>query len=158
MISEKPIIDDINQIADYFLLNVDRKSGEAITNLKIQKLAYYSQAWYLALNGVPLIGEEFEAWAHGPVAVSLYHRFSDYGYNAIPATEVATETSAMEEPIVAYLDQVWARYGDLGAKALERLTHSESPWIEARKGCEPLERSNEIISKESMRDFYRTML
>ncbi len=40
--------------------------------MKLQKLCYYCQAWYLAWNNEPLFDEEFEAWASGPVCKELY--------------------------------------------------------------------------------------
>jgi len=149
---------NINQLADYFIVSIDRDSGESLTNLKLQKLAYYSQAWHIAIYDSPLVEEEFEAWAHGPVSPTLYRRFSDYGFNAIPSSAIVTRPSELSAEITSYLEQVWARYGDIGAKALERLTHSEDPWINARKGYDPLDRSNETISKESMKEFYGAIL
>ena len=50
-----------------FLLVTCRESGEVLTNLKLQKLMYYSQAWHLALRDIPLFNEDFQAWVHGPV-------------------------------------------------------------------------------------------
>jgi uncharacterized phage-associated protein len=38
-----------SQIADWFLCNIDREAGEAITHLKLHKLVYYAQAWSLSL-------------------------------------------------------------------------------------------------------------
>jgi uncharacterized phage-associated protein len=49
-------------------------------------------------------------------------------------------------------------YGDLSAKHLEELTHSETPWREAR-GNLPIEvRSNNIISKTIMQEYYRRLI
>jgi hypothetical protein len=39
-------------------------------------------------------------------------------------------------------------------KTLEKITHSESPWIDARKECLPGEPSNELISKESIKEYF----
>ena len=54
-------------VARWFVNHADRASGEAITQLKLQKLVYYADAWFLANFDEPLIKEDFEAWAHGPV-------------------------------------------------------------------------------------------
>ena len=35
--------------------------------LKLQKLLYYCQGWYIAWTDAPLFGEQIEAWANGPV-------------------------------------------------------------------------------------------
>lgn len=60
-------------IAAWFLNEVDRKAGDSITNLKLQKLVYYAQAWAVTLLGRKLFEEKVEAWAHGPV-VMLFTR------------------------------------------------------------------------------------
>lgn len=42
-----------------------------MTTMKLQKLAYYSQAYCLSPNG-PLFEEDFQAWMNGPVVPELY--------------------------------------------------------------------------------------
>jgi uncharacterized phage-associated protein len=62
------------------------------------------------------------------------------------------------EHIEKLLKEVLDEYGKYGAKYLERLTHSESPWIEARNGI-PIEAySNSVITKESMKNYYSKLL
>ena len=52
-------------VALYFIKKgVDEKNP--ITNKKLQKLVYYSQAWSLVLNNEKLFNEKIEAWVHGP--------------------------------------------------------------------------------------------
>ncbi len=59
----KKVTSDI--IADY-VIYFYHEHGDCITNLKLQKLVYYIQAWYLALNkNTPLFNEDFQAWVHG---------------------------------------------------------------------------------------------
>ena len=55
-------------VAAYIL---DKKGP--MTAMKLQKLAYYVQAWQLVWEEEPLFYEEIQAWANGPVCVSLYH-------------------------------------------------------------------------------------
>ena len=45
--------------------------GEMAT-MRLEKLAYYCQAWSLAWDGVPLFPEDFEAWSNGPVCPQLF--------------------------------------------------------------------------------------
>jgi uncharacterized phage-associated protein len=49
------------------------------TQLKLQKLVYYSEAWHLAYFERPLIPEDFEAWVHGPVVRSLWDHYKGRG-------------------------------------------------------------------------------
>jgi uncharacterized phage-associated protein len=39
------------------LVDLSLEYGDPITNLKLQKLLYYAQAWYLAFNAKPLFQE-----------------------------------------------------------------------------------------------------
>ena len=52
------------------------------------------------------------------------------------------------------MDAIWDGYGDYGGKYLERLTHQEDPWIEARGDCSPGEYCDNKISIESMKEYY----
>ena len=74
-------------VANWFTCSLDREAGDSITHLKLQKLIYYSQAWSLALNGIALFEEDFEAWAHGPVIPEVYQEYKEYGFNALPSCE-----------------------------------------------------------------------
>jgi len=49
-------------------------------------------------------------------------------------------------------------YGDFTPTQLERLTHQEAPWIEARAGLAPDEPSRNAISMKSMKEFYSSLV
>src|SRR6185369_5131439 len=74
---------DYRLIADYFI-GLANETGSLITNLKLQKLVYYAQAWNLALNdGRALFDDDFEAWVHGPVIFDLYNDYRALKWNPI---------------------------------------------------------------------------
>lgn len=141
-------------IAAWFLGNIDRESGDAITHLKLQKLIYYAQAWSLALRERPLFEEDLQAWAHGPVADSVYQKYRDASWAALPPPEVVPDIDADD---AEHLSTILATYGDFSAKHLERMTHAETPWLEARNGLPDEARSREPISRETMTSFYRDL-
>ena len=147
---------DINKAADFFILNVDEESGDFITHLKLQKLVYYAQAWYLALNEESLFNSRFEAWAHGPVSPSLYARFAGHGYT--PISKSVAQTSVEDPDVLEHLKDVWRVYGALSPTALEQKTHSERPWLDARGTLGPLERCTTEIKPESMKNYYGEFL
>jgi uncharacterized phage-associated protein len=140
------------QVANWFRSAVDRESGDSITHLKLQKLVYYSQAWALAFYGRPLFEEEMQAWTHGPVAVSVWREFKDFGWNALPPADEVAEFAPEDE---ALLEDVLAAYGEHSATALEELTHSEDPWLRARANIPAEARSTAVIPKRHMAEFYR---
>jgi len=152
---EMPIT--IFDVADYFLHRVETDEGSSITNLKLQKLCYYAQAWHLALYGKPLFDEDFEAWVHGPVNVELYNKYRVHSWENLPPPENFDPSKFTDEQL-DFLDEIWDVYGIYDGKYLERLTHQEKPWQEAREGYGPTERCNEIISKGTMKNYYRSML
>jgi uncharacterized phage-associated protein len=144
---------NIQDIANFFLVFSGR-SGEAITNLKLQKLAYYAQAWHLANFGTELFPEDFQAWVHGPVNVELYHQYKERGYQSI-VVDIDTEKSFERvKDKIDFLNAVAEVYMPFGGYYLEKMTHQEDPWIIARNGALADERSDTIITKESMKDFY----
>ena len=140
-------------VADY-LLWASRERGEPLSNLKLQKLLHYAQAWYLALNDQPLFSDDFQAWVHGPVLPSQYHRFKAAAW--MPIAEPVSEP-ALPNEVKAFLNEILDVFGVETAIALELMTHHEQPWAEARRGLPPDASSNRVISKRSMRDFYRAM-
>jgi uncharacterized phage-associated protein len=140
--------------ASDFLLIESRERGEVLSNLKLQKLLYYGQAWYLALNDRPLFDEDFQAWIHGPVLPTQYHRFKDFQWRPI-MMDLAMPT--IDPGIVEHLNEIVDVFGSETAVALELMTHREQPWIEARGGIPMDEPSNAIIAKGTMRNFYRSL-
>ncbi len=48
-------------IATWFINRIDREAGELITHLKVQKLVYYAEAWFLANFDRTLINEDLQA-------------------------------------------------------------------------------------------------
>ena len=144
-----------HHVADFFLLQMDQNAGDIISNLKLQKLCYYAQAWHAAITGDPLFGEKVKAWAHGPVVPELYHRFKKYRWDAIQPSDVQTDPyEDLPDEHLELLSEIWAKYGTLTAKQLEDLSHSETPWRRAY-GDTPLGDScDEEISVDSMRQFY----
>lgn len=142
----------VDQVAES-LITLSHQKQKPITNLKLQKLLYYSQAWHLAFYGIPLFDEEIEAWAHGPVVPQIFRRYRSSGWNPISDCAMSTEPS-----FKAHINEVWRVYGHLGAFELERLTHSEEPWKLARTGLPPDASSNQIITKLSMQRYYSLRL
>ena len=139
-----------NEIADWFI-RFAHELSDPITNLRLQKLMYYAQAWYLALNGERLIPDAFEAWVHGPVLPSVWERFSGYGWN--PISEEVPEHRLPEE-VENHLREIMEAYGGFTTWDMERLTHAETPWLAARGDSDPHEPSTNVISEEEMKRFY----
>ena len=61
----------------------DYEVYEGITHLKLQKLLFYAQGIYLALNDNMLFYDQIVAWEHGPVVKSVYDEYKQNGRNPI---------------------------------------------------------------------------
>ncbi|WP_400162943.1 Panacea domain-containing protein [Brevibacillus sp. TJ4] len=148
-------------VAKYFLTRSVPNTDKAITHLKLQKLVYYAQAWYYTLFDKALFNEEIEAWVHGPVCPPLYNYYRDYGFDIIKKPNDPDETLLVinsHKNVKAVLEFVWDLYGTHTGKELEDLTHREDPWKNARKNIGQYEHSNNIITLESMKKYYRKFL
>ncbi len=138
---------DVCNVARWFL------SKDSMTHKKIQKLCYYSQAWYCALyDGTPLFDDEIQAWVHGPVVATLYRVYADNKWNLIPKSEC--DESVFSEDELNILEAVYNTYGSFSGDQLESLTHAEEPWIKARGGLNPWETSTKPIPCVDMREYY----
>jgi uncharacterized phage-associated protein len=141
-----------NQVADYIIFKFKEDN---LTNLKLQKLLYYVQAWSLAIRGTRFIDCKFEAWVHGPVCRELYNRFKGlYTFVSLSTEDYEGIVSAISEKDRGFIDFILDNYGGFSGSELEAMSHDEAPWQEARKGCKQYEASNKEISEESMKKYY----
>lgn len=133
-------------VARMVIALTDEEHGDLITNLKLQKLLFYLQGFWLAEYGEPLFAERVEAWAYGPVVPAVYDRFK--GYNRAPFNiekEGKPIAFATEERRDFFLN-VYDTFSAYSASALMRMTHEEAPW-KAAWGCN----NGTEITHEAMR-------
>jgi len=149
----------VHAVANYFIRrSYEDESGDSMTHLRLQKLVFFAQAWYLGINGTALFDEDFEAWVHGPVCRQLYAAIREQGCkNWEPITQSYSE-EPNEEHILSYLDEVWDAYSKYSAKGLEAMTHNDAPWRTAREGLQPGDPSNRIIEKPLIAATYQDYL
>jgi uncharacterized phage-associated protein len=141
-----------NNIAKYFIYLASKDiigegggEREGITNLKLQKILYLAQAYYLAKFKKPLFNDRIEAWQYGPVIPNVYQEYKKNSNDPIIIPK--DETSLLEED-KDNLKKIWDLFGKYSTTKLVNITHSHNPWIEANKS-----KSKEITQK-SIRDYY----
>jgi uncharacterized phage-associated protein len=145
-------------VARYFLSKSIPNTPRAITHLKLQKLIYYAQGWYLGFTGNALFDQDIEAWVHGPVSPDLYQVYKMYGSNEIYPEKFDNSHSVFTQLQLDILDAVWEAYGEYSGKYLEESTHQELPWLEARGHLEHDEHSNNVISIDTMREYFSRLV
>ena len=136
-------------IAEWFLnknrIQMNFEDSEYITNLKLQKLLYYAQGYFLAKKDTPLFEEDFLAWEHGPVIRKIYDKYKGNGANGIKYdSDFKIDIDKETERI---LEEVYNEYGQYTAWKLRNMTHEEEPWKTTPR--------NEIISKEKIKDYFK---
>lgn len=135
-------------VAKYVL----KKLG-SITTMKLEKEVYYCQAWALAWDEKPLFDEEFQAWANGPVCPELFQKHKgQFVVNEDLFKDLPDYQFEKDE--IETMDAVLDYYGDKEPQWLSELTHKELPWKEARAGIALGEPCSNVISKESMQQYY----
>ena len=136
-----------------YLLYVAFQNGDTITNLKMQKLLYYAQAWYMVNNeGTPLFSDEIQAWQYGPVVPSVYQFFKEYNSYPIDCSVTKEDIAIIGEHERDFLDEFAIEYFSMSATELVSMTHNEAPWKRAyEKG------SNTKIDTMDMYKFYKAM-
>ena len=159
---------NIFDMAKYSILRL-LQNGNSITPLKLQKILYYLQAWFLVyFKKERLFEEQPEAWVNGPVYRDVYEAYRDKGiYSQLALDDIGVteenvprvlgdlhQSMNLSDEKWALIEQVLTHYGSMSQDRLVFLTHSQLPWNEARRGVPPFEYSNQKISFKSMYDYY----
>jgi uncharacterized phage-associated protein len=124
--------------------------GKPMTAMRLQKLPYYCQGWYLAWYGRPLFADPIEAWRHGPVVPSEYNRLRASGRDPLP---VPTGTSDLPADARRAIERVWSFYARYSTSGLRDLTHAERPWRD-HYHPDTAGRCNESIPPDDMAAFF----
>lgn len=124
-----------------------------MTAMKLQKLVYYSQAWSLVWDEVPLFEEPIEAWANGPVVRALYNRHQ----GQFKVNSWQGDPSRLSEMQQETILKVLEFYGGMSSQALSDLTHSEKPWQRARANLGPTDRGSRVIRHADMFEYYSSL-
>jgi uncharacterized phage-associated protein len=153
---------NINDICDYLIQKVKYDEDFPLSNLKLQKLLYYVQAWYITFNDKPLFNGKFEAWVHGPVNRIIYDRFKDkkYLYSEITKNDVLNPSffETVDGEVKNHIDNVLEVYLKYSGLQLEELSHRELPWKNARKGYKELDRCEKEIDESDIKLYYGSLI
>ena len=114
------------QVANAFLEK--QENIPALTPMKLQKLLFFAQSWYLRMYGCRLINDEFIRWKYGPVIQSVYYEFANNGGGIIKnrakdsnGDNVSSILSTQDDN---FLNRVIATYGAYSGWQLSEMTHN----------------------------------
>lgn len=66
-----------------YIITLCTNMGNAISDLKLQKVLYYIQLAFILNLGEEAFQEDLEAWPYGPVVREVYDNYSSYGSTKI---------------------------------------------------------------------------
>jgi len=162
---------DILDFAKYIGLSAISQ-GMTISPLKLQKLLYYSQSWYMVFFGreYTIFQDVPEAWVNGPVYPTVYYKYKEcvpgmcdhlnkehFGISGDILEGIADLAGKMglyKEEIDA-INSVLNVYGSKTQNQLIFATHAELPWCEARGELLPFQKSSNKLSLDTMYSYYK---
>jgi uncharacterized phage-associated protein len=139
---------------EFVRLSLAGDEKDPLTNLRLQKLLYYAQAWSLIIRESQLFSDEIQAWRYGPVVPAVYHELPDgQGTNTIlPAAFAAVPDLQAED--AEFVRSVWEAYNQYSALKLSGMTYEELPWRKAW-GDRPNDGIGTVpISIEDLEEFF----
>lgn len=127
------------QVANAFIQKAIDGKIPALTPMKLQKLMFFAQSWYIKNFKARLIDDNFMRWPYGPVIPSVYYEFQANGGNEI--TSLAKNTfstpysSNLEYADEQFLDEIIRVYGEFSGWTLSDMTHQTgTAWTMRRVG------------------------
>jgi uncharacterized phage-associated protein len=130
-----------------------------MTPMKVQKMLFFLNGWYLAINGKPCIQEAFEVWKFGPVVPSIYRDLKQFGGGPITSylKDYDSESESFKSHVIAntqsqfyeVLDLTWTKYIGIDAIRLSAMTHAkDSPWATAKR------QKSKVIDNEIIKTYF----
>ena len=163
MVRRKKIMYKTDDVAQY-IINYSSDNGIIVTNLKLQILMYYIQAYFISEKNHVLFENEFLKYLFGPAIDSVYHTYQHYTNQPIDRQNYSKKI-VLENGLLR-LKKVEFSYSDF--KLDDRIMMStviecmrkydpwelvpyvkeEDPWKSAIK-------SRDVMTVESIRNFFR---
>ena len=119
------------EVAEYIIGYANQKNY-SISNLKLQKILYFTQAQFLVALGYPCFIDVIEAWDFGPVVRSVYNQYKRYGSANIYSGDMSLETE-MKEIEKDSIQLIIDKCVNFSANQLVEITHNQDPWKNAYK-------------------------
>ena len=118
--------------------------------MKLNKLLYFGQGYYLQKYKKPMFEDAFEAWPHGPVVPAVYYQYNKFGNAPILEYDEIQAKKAPPEVAEVLMD-VARKYGRYNAATLRNMTHTPSgPWAKVYREGE----RNIPIPVESIQEYF----
>lgn len=121
MNTEYEVIDVCRHIIEYC-----NKKNYRISNLRLQKILYFSQKYFIRFCGRKLFHENIEAWAFGPVIPAAYSEYKHFGAGEIIWDDKKGDIKSKDAMILNSIVDSLSKYTDT---QLLYIVCKEEPWI-----------------------------
>jgi uncharacterized phage-associated protein len=111
-----------------------------LTNLKLQKLLFYTQVFAIKRTGNVLFDDAIEAWDYGPVVPDVYREYKSYGRNVLDILNPNLLFEPTDKKII--IDEVIKDKGRFTGITLMEMTHQLDSWKLAKNS------EDKIITKD----------
>ncbi|MDM0495266.1 Panacea domain-containing protein [Clostridium perfringens] len=133
---------NVKDIAAY-IVDYSIENGCPVSNLKLQKLLYYVQAYFLVTKSEPCFREDIEHWRHGPVVREVYSQYKMYFDDKITKSNGFNGLGSYDKKLI---DKVIDSYETYGPWDMVRKTHEEEPWVNTN--------SDDVIDKKEIKKYF----
>lgn len=127
-----------------YIVNYSIDNGNCVSNLKLQKLLYYVQAYFAVKRKKRCFIEDFEHWRHGPVIPEIYSEYKAYFNEDITDYQDYERINSKDKNLI---DKVIEAYSSYSAWGMVRKTHKEDPWINSD--------DSDIIEWDEIYNYYK---
>lgn len=146
------------------VINYSNNQDYGISNLKLQKVLYFIQAYFLISTPEACFAEQIEAWDFGPVVPEAYHEYKQYGSGDIPyitsyiqfdeediwnSASIDFSDNIISDDDKKLIDMVVDKFSEYSATDLVTLTHRQAPWKDAY-----VRGMNNAIKNESIKEYF----
>ena len=132
------------KVAEY-IIHEAQKREKPVTNIKLQKLLYFTQGSYLAKHKKKAFEDNIIAWKYGPVIKDIYYKYSLYG--AKPIIVVEEYDSKISLMLINAIDIVLESFLDVNQTDLiEETIKPGSPWSYTD--------IDDVISVDDIKDYF----
>ena len=147
-----------------YVINYSNDKEYGISNLKLQKILYFIQAYFLITTPEQCFKDKIEAWDFGPVVPRAYREYKQFGSSNIPKVTHYVEidhddfwkssVKKINERIISDNDkkrisEVVNTFSEYSATDLVRITHNQAPWKNAY-----VPNMNNEITPQSIKEYF----
>jgi uncharacterized phage-associated protein len=147
------------------LAGEEKQPVPPVDQMKLQKLLFYAQAWYLGHTGAALFEDDIEAWPWGPVVPSVYSQTRRFGRSPVTGAisrltngenGIHFATPQVTDPtLISFLNSVWESHKKFSGIQLSNATHASSePWSVVKAQYGNLDGKPQIPN-DLIRDIYQ---